>query len=82
MIILSLVAFWLGGHRPPPGYACVTKDGIFILYYSMQSTKATQNQNKESGGRDTNNFELLVQKHNCAYSACEFRRKYVCDNEM
>ena len=48
----------------------------------MQSTKAIRIHNKESGGRDTNNFELLMQKHDRAYSACEFSRRYVCDNEM
>ena len=26
-------------------------------------------------------FELLMQKHDRAYSVCEFRKKYVCDNE-
>ena len=30
----------------------------------------------------TNHFELLMLKHGRAYSAYEFRRKYVCDNEM
>ena len=28
------------------------------------------------------NFELQMQKHDRAYSACEFRRKYMCDDEM
>ena len=28
------------------------------------------------------NFELLMQKHDRAYSASEFRRKYVFDKEM
>ena len=28
------------------------------------------------------NFELLMQKHDQAYLACKFRRKYVCDNDM
>ena len=40
----------------------------------LQSAKAMQSYNKESGDRDT--------KHDCAYSASEFRRKYVCDNEL
>ena len=28
------------------------------------------------------NFELLIQKHDRAYSARDFRKKCVCDNEM
>ena len=28
------------------------------------------------------NFELQMQKHDRAYSTREFRRKYVCGNEM
>ena len=27
-------------------------------------------------------FELLMQKHDRAYSVCKFRKKYVCDNEI
>ena len=30
----------------------------------------------------TNHFELLMLEHDRAYSVCEFKRKYVCDNEM
>ena len=30
----------------------------------------------------TNNFELLMLKHDRAYSACEFRRNYVWDREI
>ena len=43
--------------------------------------KAIQSHNKESSVR-TNHFELLMLKHDRAYSVCEFKRKYVCDNEM
>ena len=28
------------------------------------------------------NFELLIQKHDRAYSECKFGRKYLCDNEV
>ena len=48
----------------------------------MQSTKAIQRHSKEFGGRDTNKFEVLIQKHDRAYFKCELRKKYVCDNEM
>ena len=33
-------------------------------------------------GTDTNNFEFLMLKAHRTYSACEFRSKYECDNEM
>ena len=33
-------------------------------------------------GVRTSNFELLMLEHDLAYSVGEFRRKYVCDNEM
>ena len=56
--------------------------GMASIYYSVQNTKAIQSHNKESGGRDTNNFELLVQKFDHAYSAFKFERKYACNIKM
>ena len=44
--------------------------------------KAIQSHNKASGEFLTNHFELLMLQHGRAFSAYEFRRKYVCDNEM
>ena len=44
-------------------------------------SKAIQSHSKESEGPDKP-FELLMLKHDEAFSVCEFRRKCVCDNEM
>ena len=47
--------------------------------YKLQRTKAMQSHPYQGSG---GNFEMLMLKHDRAYSACEFRIKYVCDNEM
>ena len=49
---------------------------------NCKALKPSRAATKNPGSGDKSNFELLMQKHACAYSACESRRKYVCDNEM
>ena len=53
------------------------------MQYKRQSTtvKPFRAITRNLGVR-TNHFELLMLKHDLAYSAHEFRTKYVCDNEM
>ena len=41
--------------------------------YAMHAWKIRPYHNKISGGRDTNNFELLMLKHDQAYSAGELK---------
>ena len=50
---------------------------------SVQSAQtATHQSHPEPKEEPGGNFEVLLLKHDRADSACEFRRKDVCDNEM